>query len=1144
MKALCFALVAGVALCLGGCDVLGPTFGLKPPKSNARSMPTDAHNGGDDADAGEMPPPVEMLPDAGPLEDASAPDASAPDASEPDAMVDAALPDPDAAPVEPDAVCGDGRLADSEHCDDGNLTGDDGCSSSCSVEPDFICDTPGSPCHLRPPGDLCRTAIALADDFRGNFDFQGLSPDDDHCPDCGVVRWFKLVQPVSGITAVYVNSDYRAPVVVFDDGCPEHYVAPELAAWRNDAFFDAFRNYTGQPRNIWIMVRSDAGGGDFELRVRNGMAGCGDGWLRANRGESCDDANNIDGDGCSATCSREPGWRCPSAGGPCVVAGCGDHVVETGVEACDDGNKRDGDGCSAQCAIEPNSVCYSGNEYCRRIVCGDGHYDAGEQCDDGNLDPDDGCSATCRLEDGASRNTAKPLTLGVPDYRIFSQSCSGCNGVVWYTHVLAPRETLDVQVDADFSGRVEFVTDVHDACAPPPGIHPWQPFWPGTESVASARNDSAGPLQVWVAVSAEAEYDGSYEGAGGFVLRASVAAPAEPCGDGALQGSEQCDDANVTDGDGCSAACVREPGYACSGAPSTCVAAAVGDLCEQPSPIHEGVLDFGFSGYTAEPYCGVGVSCTHASRFWRATVPEGFLLWVSVPSSDAVDGELTLHDAQGAFIGTGGEKLGSLRFGAPTQQLRAAHGLVVLGIHASSVLIEVSDLGASTSDAHFSLQTAILPVTGCGDRFLDETSTSAGYVWGIDERCDDGNTDDGDGCSAACEVEAGWDCSAGFCLQANCGDGVTLGLEACDDGNTESGDGCSASCEVEAGYLCGPLDQPYCRRQQPGESCDDPLPLIEADYDFTGAGTWNGAPSWATADLFFEVPIPAGRALALEVQSDAMLQITSTWRDQGCPAEAPAHVSFAQYLPQVIASTGPTTRTALIRVTSTRAGQLFRLHPVLRSVGCGDYHHDLELEGCDDGNRFDGDGCSSECELETGAMCSSLDADRCTIPLTGDLPEIAQTLTDGTYSLSNYVLQDHCGAGEAQLDRWFDIDVPAGKLLIVRTTSMLQGAIELYWDTLGWWCSRADTAQVGPERPALLSLRNESSHSPMRVQLRLLDRGYPLGRAVFHITHEFVTPGCGDGYWDAWGQYGPREACDDGNRQGGDGCSPTCALEP
>ncbi len=44
------------------------------------------------------------------------------------------------------------------------------------------------------------------------------------------------------------------------------------------------------------------------------------------------------------------------------------------------------------------------------------------------------------------------------------------------------------------------------------------------------------------------------------------------CGNGALDANEECDDGDRASGDGCSASCAVEPGYSCSGAPSVCVA--------------------------------------------------------------------------------------------------------------------------------------------------------------------------------------------------------------------------------------------------------------------------------------------------------------------------------------------------------------------------------------------------------------------------------------------------------------------------------------------------------------------------------------------------------------------------------------------
>lgn len=42
------------------------------------------------------------------------------------------------------------------------------------------------------------------------------------------------------------------------------------------------------------------------------------------------------------------------------------------------------------------------------------------------------------------------------------------------------------------------------------------------------------------------------------------------CGDGAIDGSDTCDDANLVSGDGCTASCQFEAGYLCTGTPSVC----------------------------------------------------------------------------------------------------------------------------------------------------------------------------------------------------------------------------------------------------------------------------------------------------------------------------------------------------------------------------------------------------------------------------------------------------------------------------------------------------------------------------------------------------------------------------------------------
>jgi cysteine-rich repeat protein len=223
-------------------------------------------------------------------------------------------------------------------------------------------------------------------------------------------------------------------------------------------------------------------------------------------------------------------------------------------------------------------------------------------------------------------------------------------------------------------------------------------------------------------------------------------------------------------------------------------------------------------------------------------------------------------------------------------------------------------------------------------------STGAGGSGGyyFYEGCDDGNTDAGDGCDAACNVEPGWVCTAPgvACRQPTCGDGYldivfvpgdplatggasgeepggtggTTGgeaggapgaggaggggyyvYEACDDGNPNAGDGCDASCNVESGFVC-PEPGAACRQPTCGDGFQDSV-FVPGDPGGTGGSTG-------------EEPGGAGGATS------------------GDPGGAPG-------------SGG--------------------------APGGGYYVY----EGCDDGNTAASDGCDSTCNVEPGWTCDA-----------------------------------------------------------------------------------------------------------------------------------------------------------------------------
>ena len=71
----------------------------------------------------------------------------------------------------------------------------------------------------------------------------------------------------------------------------------------------------------------------------------------------------------------------------------------------------------------------------------------------------------------------------------------------------------------------------------------------------------------------------------------------------------------------------------------------------------------------------------------------------------------------------------------------------------------------------------------CGDGTVAKT-----------EKCDDGNTNGGDGCSSSCKIESGYSCSGkpSSCT-TTCGDGVQAGSEGCDNGGSNTDTACTAS---------------------------------------------------------------------------------------------------------------------------------------------------------------------------------------------------------------------------------------------------------------------------------------------------------------------------------------------------------------
>jgi cysteine-rich repeat protein len=314
-----------------------------------------------------------------------------------------------------------------------------------------------------------------------------------------------------------------------------------------------------------VMLRwpdDDVGGGFTWVRREVAVsATCGNGLLEL--GEQCDDGNQVDADGCQASCE---------------LPRCGDGILDPG-EACDLG---------AGNSQAPDAVCRTD---CQLPGCGDGVRDTGEMCDDGNATGGDGCEADCTI--GCAPGSGAALgSVRASDGRCLLAFDRLENWHVAQVRCLAVGGHLVTVTDASDNARIHQYAATLGA-SPWIGLNDsgtegsfvwssgssasyrrWNPGEPnnyGNEDcvellVSDARwNDACcGADKIYVcetlcgdgAVDPGEQCDlgpANSNLAGSSCRNNCLSAPA--CGDGIRDAAEDCDDGNNQDGDGCQSDC-------------------------------------------------------------------------------------------------------------------------------------------------------------------------------------------------------------------------------------------------------------------------------------------------------------------------------------------------------------------------------------------------------------------------------------------------------------------------------------------------------------------------------------------------------------------------------------------------------------
>ncbi len=266
---------------------------------------------------------------------------------------------------------------------------------------------------------------------------------------------------------------------------------------------------------------------------------CGNGSIEGM--EECDDGNTDNGDGCSAACTVEPGWSCPSAGMACVQL-CGNGSIDEG-EACDDGNDRGGDGCSDTCQVEPGWACATAGMACTPL-CGNGAIDPGEECDGSDFG-----MVTCE-----GRGFGGGMLRCTSSCTIDTSGCSSCgDGSV------DPGEECDGTNLAGHSCTTRGFSGGNLACASDCTFDTSMCTGCG-DGTRQAGEQCDGTDLGGESCSSQGFSGGSLACASDCTFDTS-ACTTSGCGNGTVEADETCDDGNTDVFDGCDASCQVEPTF-------------------------------------------------------------------------------------------------------------------------------------------------------------------------------------------------------------------------------------------------------------------------------------------------------------------------------------------------------------------------------------------------------------------------------------------------------------------------------------------------------------------------------------------------------------------------------------------------------
>ena len=928
----------------------------------------------------------------------------------------------------PKIITQDSSGATGEQCDDANLTDGDGCDSNCDVTP-------------------ANETVAAGGTVTTDISAQGATaalPVQAYVttPDGGTVsiNVENGIGPApTGFELLGVQFDVTAPFALPTDPLTltflihESVVPPgvdinSIQLFKDGVIVPACTGPPGVASPDPCVVDRQYSGGVFQITALSSTASiwsfgfpiCNDGIVED--GEQCDDGNYTDGDGCSYSCEVETGWDCSGSPSSCMPA-CGDGIVlfpkvitqdssgSTG-EQCDDGNLNDGDGCDSNCDFTPVSETVGAGGTVTTDVSGQGA--TAELPVQTYVTTPDGGTISITVENGIGPAPTGYEALGV-QFDVSAPPASPADPLTltFLIHESVVPPGVDINSIQLFKDGV-----VVPACTGPPGVASPDPC-------VVDRQYSGGVFQITALSSTASIW--SF----GFPI----------CNDGLAVAGEQCDDGNYTNGDGCSYSCEVETGWDCSGSPSVCMptcgdgivlfpkvitqdsSGSTGEQCDDGNLTDGDGCDSNCDFTPVSETVGAGGTVTTDISGMGATAALPVQTYVTTPDGGTVS--ITVENGVGPAP-AGFEGLG-VQFDVSAPPASPADPLTLVFLIHESVVPPDLDVNA----IQLFKDGIVVPVcTGppgtaspdpcVADRQYDSgvfqitALSSTASIWSIGfpicgdgivvagEQCDDGNFIDGDGCSFSCTVEPGWDCtgSPSDCMPV-CGDGIvvfpkiitedssgSLG-EQCDDGNLTDGDGCDSNCDLTpVSETVGPGGT--LTTDISGQGATAALP-VQASVTTPDGGTVSitvqnatlSAPTGFTAlNLEFHITAPPASP------ADPLMLVFLIHESMVPPGMDVNSIQLFKDGAMVPECTGPPGTASPDPCVASRqsGGGVFQITVLTSSASiwsfavpvCGDNVTEPG-EDCDDGNTMNGDCCSSTCQFEAqGTPCAD-DGVGCTI---------------------------------------------------------------------------------------------------------------------------------------------------------------------